>query len=433
MTGNKTKVSPKKGKDSVFTRLNKWLHLWLGLISGIIVFIVCVTACIWVFNEEITGLLEPETKVDQQQKPVLMPSQLSAIAHKRFPDKKIAYAQYQQGRTIKLNLKGQKEQGRRGGGTTLNINPYTGEVVSTKVHKKGEVDFFRFILNGHRFLWLPYQIGRPIVNYGTMVFVVLLITGLIWWYPKKWNKSTRDKSFKIKWNASFKRVNLDLHNVLGFYALIFLLFIALTGMVYGISWYSKGLYWVTTGGEKLTESKRVESDSLQLGKHFTPEQAMDLAWQQVIARHPESEGFYYNFPDTAKAKSTIDITVYPSKGQFYNFQSYTFDQHTLKEFKGEGLYERPYEEASVGGKLRRMNYDIHVGSILGFPGKVMAFLAALIGASLPITGFLIWYGRKFKKKATKKSPAPVGAKQPGEVIRPRAKFPVPSRTEKILE
>ena len=45
-----------------------------------------------------------------------------------------------------------------------------------------------------------------------------------------------------------------------------------------------------------------------------------------------------------------------------------------------------------------MNYDIHVGSILGFPGKVMAFLASLIGASLPITGFLVWYGRKFKKR-----------------------------------
>lgn len=432
-TGTQTKVSPKKGKDSVFTRLNKWLHLWLGLISGVIVFIVCVTGCIWVFNEEITGLLEPETKVAQQQKPVIMPSKLSAIAHQLYPEKVPSYAQYQQGRTISLNLKGKNEQGRRGGGTTLNINPYTGEVVSKTVHKKGEVDFFRFILNGHRFLWLPYQIGRPIVNYGTMVFVVLLITGLIWWYPKKWNKSTRDKSFKIKWDASFKRLNLDLHNVLGFYSLIFLLFIALTGMVYGISWYSKGLYWVTTGGEKLAEFKRFESDSLQAGKRYTPEQAMDLAWQKVIAKNPESEGFYYNFPDTSKAKSTIGITVYPTKGQFYNNQSYTFDQHTLEEFKREGLYGMPYEKASVGGKLRRMNYDIHVGSILGFPGKVMAFLAALIGASLPITGFLIWYGRKFKKKAPKKTPVAAGAKQPGEVIRPRAKFPVPGRTENALE
>lgn len=401
MTATRNIPVKKKSKDSLFTRINKWLHLWLGLASGIIVLIVCLTGCIWVFNEEITGLMEPETKVERQDKPVLTPAQLTAIAAKLYPDKVPAYANYQQGRTINLNLKTVGEKGRRGGGTQLKINPYTGEVVSTVVHKKGETDFFRFILNGHRFLWMPYEIGRPIVNYGTMVFVVLLITGLIWWYPKKWNKSTRDKSFKIKWGASFKRVNLDLHNVLGFYSLLFLLAIALTGMVYGIKWYSEGLYWVTSGGETLAEYKRLESDSLQANKHYTPVQAMDLAWNKVIAKHPKSAGFYYNFPDTAEAKAAINITVYPSPGQFYNSEGYTFDQHTLQELKREDVYSISYAEAGFGGKLRKMNYDIHVGSILGFPGKVLAFLAALIGASLPITGFLIWYGRKFKKKGKK--------------------------------
>jgi uncharacterized iron-regulated membrane protein len=402
ISSNKYTKPRKKSKDSLFSRINKWLHLWLGLASGLIVLIVCITGCIWVFNEEITGLLEPETKVEKRSMPVLSPSQLSAVAKSLYPDKVISYAQYLQGRAVTVNLKSPNEQGRRGGGVTLKIDPYTGKVLKKEERKKGDTDFFRFILNGHRFLWLPFGIGRAIVNYGTLVFVILLITGMIWWYPKKWNKSTVNKSFKIKWGASFKRVNLDVHNVLGFYSLIFLLFIALTGMVYGISWYSEGLYWVTSGGKSLEGrgAGRIQSDSLQAIK-FTPEQAMDLAWQQVIARHPKSEGFYYAFPDTAKAKATIGITVYPTSGQFYNSQSYTFDQHTLKELKSKDIYSVAYAESGFGGKLRKMNYDIHVGSILGFPGKVLAFLATLIGASLPITGFLIWYGRKFKKKAPK--------------------------------
>jgi uncharacterized iron-regulated membrane protein len=404
-SSNKNSSPKKKSKDSLFTRINKWLHLWLGLASGVIVLIVCITGCIWVFNEEITGLLEPETNVAKQNMPVLTPSQLSSVAKKEFPEKTISYAQYLQGRTITVNLKNPNEQGRRGGGVTLKLNPYTGEVIKKEVRKKGETDFFRVILNGHRFLWLPFAIGRPIVNYGTLVFVILLITGMIWWYPKKWNKSTVDKSFKIKWGASFKRVNLDIHNVLGFYSLILLLFIALTGMVYGISWYSEGLYWVTTGGKTLEGrggGRRLQSDSLQAGR-FSPEQAMDLAWLKVISKHPKSEGFYYAFPDTARAKATIGITVYPTAGQFYNSLSYTFDQHTVKELKNSDIYAVAYAESDFGGKLRKMNYDIHVGSILGFPGKVLAFLASLIGASLPVTGFLIWYGRKFKKKKGDKS------------------------------
>lgn len=402
MTG-KNPPFKKKKKDSLFNRINKWLHLWLGLVSGIIVLVVCLTGCIWVFHEEITGLMHPETKVEKQENPVILPSKLIEVAGKVHPDKVASAAYYQQGRAIELTLKSPNEQGRRGGGTILNVNPYTGEVISQVVHKKGEVDFFRFILNGHRFLWMPVEIGRPIVNYGTLVFVILLITGLIWWYPKKWNKSTTDKSFKIKWGASFKRLNIDLHNVLGFYSLLFLLAIALTGMVYGIKWYSEGLYWVTTGGESLGEYKRLESDSLQANKYYTPARAMDLAWNKVIAKHPKSQGFYYNFPDTSKAKTSIGITVYPNAGQFYNNQAYTFDQHTVAELKKDDIYSASFEEVGAGGKLRKMNYDIHVGSILGFPGKVLAFLATLIGGSLPVTGFLIWYNRKFKKKKGKKA------------------------------
>ncbi len=237
MMAQKQQTSPKrKQKDSLFKRINNWLHLWLGLISGVIVFIVCITGCIWVFNEEITGLLEPENKVEWQDKPVLTPSQLTAVAAKLYPDKVPSYANYRLGEVINLGLKDKVAKkgrpqggGRRDVAVMLKINPYTGEVISNEVRKPGETDFFRFILNGHRFLWMPVEIGRPIVNYGTLVFVILLITGLIWWYPKKWNKSTRDKSFKIKWGASFKRVNLDLHNVLGFYALFSLRLLPLPG------------------------------------------------------------------------------------------------------------------------------------------------------------------------------------------------------------
>lgn len=71
VTGTKQNLQKKKKTDSLFTRINKWLHLWLGLASGVIVLIVCITACIWVFNEEITALLEPETKVEKQDKAVL--------------------------------------------------------------------------------------------------------------------------------------------------------------------------------------------------------------------------------------------------------------------------------------------------------------------------------------------------------------------------
>ncbi|WP_221391130.1 PepSY domain-containing protein [Dyadobacter sp. NIV53] len=412
---------------TTFKKINNWLHLWLGLISGIVVLIVCITGCVWVFNEEIEGLLNPETNIEWQDKPVILPSRIMQIAAVEQPGVRVSYAIYQQGRTVNVSL-GE----RRGSNTMLKLDPYTGEVIRKEVHKEGETDFFRWVLNGHRFLWMPYEIGRPIVNYSTLVFVILLITGLVWWYPKKWTKSTTDKSFKIKWGASFKRVNLDLHNVLGFYSLLFLMAIAMTGMVYGIKWYSEGLYWVTSAGESLPDGREdAASDSLMANKFYTPQQAIDKAWNRVIAKYPKSEGFYYTFPDTSKAKTPIYVTVYPNKGQFYNHRGFIFDQHTLKELTQDKVYGALYEEASFGTKLRKMNYDIHVGSILGFPGKVLAFLVTLIGASLPVTGFLVWWGRKGfgrkNKKGRKNNPDTsakdlTGKADEGQIKKVRPKF-----------
>jgi len=48
----------------------------------------------------------------------------------------------------------------------------------------------------------------------------------------------------------------------------------------------------------------------------------------------------------------------------------------------------------AGEKFAAMSYDLHVGNVLGMPGKVLTFFISLISASLPITGFLIWWGRK---------------------------------------
>jgi len=35
--------------------------------------------------------------------------------------------------------------------------------------------------------------------------------------------------------------------------------------------------------------------------------------------------------------------------------------------------------------------------VFGIPGKIIMFLAGLIALSLPITGFLIWTGKRKKK------------------------------------
>lgn len=392
------KKSPgSRSKKSFLRRLNEWLHLWLGLASGLVVFVVCITGAVWVLNEEITYLLNPAIRAETLDQPVLTPSQVLAIAAREYPDKQAAYAYYQQGTAIRLGVGSGKGKEMH----TLFLNPYNGKIQGRETQQKGETGFFEWILLGHRHLWLPPDIGKPLVNYGTLVFVILLVTGLIWWYPAKWTGSAGKKSFTIKWNAGWKRLNLDFHNVLGFYSLLILLVLALSGMVFGITWYSRGLYWVTSGGDSEPEWKRVSSDTTQHSR-YTYNEALDLVWNRMIKQNASAGGFYYAFPDSTQAKSTISIRTYPSPGKFYDVARHTYDRHTLKRLEFYEVFDKSFEASSTGAKIRRMNYDIHIGSILGLPGKILAGLCSLIGASLPLTGFIIWWNRKgFGKKKSR--------------------------------
>ncbi|WP_291139779.1 PepSY domain-containing protein, partial [Flavobacterium sp. UBA7663] len=43
------------------------------------------------------------------------------------------------------------------------------------------------------------------------------------------------------------------------------------------------------------------------------------------------------------------------------------------------------------------NYDIHIGAIFGIWSKILALIISLVCASLPVTGFFIWWGKRNKK------------------------------------
>ena len=88
--------------------------------------------------------------------------------------------------------------------------------------------------------------------------------------------------------------------------------------------------------------------------------------------------------------------VYIENGGNFDRINLQFDQYS-----GQLLNKKTYADKNNGEKIRSLNYAIHSGGILGLPGKILAFFASLISASLPVTGFYIWWGRNNKKKKAK--------------------------------
>lgn len=367
------------------------VHLWLGLTSGLIVFIIAITGCIYAFQAEIQELTQPFRFVEAKDQALMPPSSLKAIAEEVLPGKKIHAVLYAgKGKAAQVIFYSVEPEYY----DVIYLDPYTGKILKVK---DMEADFFNFILDGHFYLWLPHAIGQPVVATATLVFVAMLITGIILWWPK--NKSGAKQRFTIKWSARWRRKNYDLHNVLGFYVSWIAIILAATGLVWGFEWFANGLH-AAVGGEKSLVYTDPVSDTTATYAGNMP--AIDKVWHVMRKEYPAAQVIEVHIPETTSA--SIAANANPDGDTYYQTDYRYFDQYTLKELSVDHIYSR-YAEASAADKLLRMNYDIHTGAVLGLPGKILAFFAGLICASLPVTGVYIWWGRKSKKESKLKRKA----------------------------
>ena len=370
------------------------LHLWLGLLSGIIVFIVSVTGCLYVFHEEITTWLRkdaiyadkdtgtkrlPQEKLLQAAQQAFPPGEtISWFNIYNNPEKNQVFFSYKNnpdGLTYFTNIDHYN---------AVFVNPYSGKIEGVYNEK---TDFFNVVKFLHWSLLFKTSIGQPIVGWATLIFVVLLITGLVLWWPKSF-KSARNL-FRIKWKKTtgiYKKF-YDLHNVLGFWGLAGLLIISLTGMVWAFGWFQGLVYVAASGTTTPPERLRAESDlqALQI------EQPLNEAFHESLKLHDDAAAFRFTLPQDSAG--IINVYVQQKEGLYYQSHQLQFDRYT-----GELLAKRNHEEKNAGEKLITANYDIHTGAILGMPGKILAFILSLIAASLPVTGFMMWWKRTKKRK-----------------------------------
>lgn len=373
------------------------LHLWLGMASGLIVLILSVTGCIYVFSVEITEALRNDVMyVSETNQPTIPVSKLWDDIQKKIGDQIILS-------NVKISNNPEKawifgcykgnEDALTYFGTidyyqSIYVNPYSGEILA--VYDE-EMDFFNIVKFIHWSLLLKTEIGQLVVGWSTFIFVIMLITGIILWWPK--NKAARKQRFKFQWKETtqWKRKNYDIHNIFGFYIATIALIIAFTGMVWAFTWFQAIVYVAGSGTTTPPEIIAKKADA-SLPKILN---AMEVALEKTKIAYPKADAFSMSKP--ADTLATIDTYVQQNENTYYVAHQMRFDQKT-----GEVLLNRNHNDKNFGERLITANYDIHVGAILGIPGKIIAFIASFICGMLPVTGFLIWYGRTFKKSKAKK-------------------------------
>lgn len=360
-----------------FKNTIRQIHLWLGLASGLIVFIVSITGFLYVFEEEIRDFSQKEyLHVPVQEKPFIGLKTIIENYERLEPKQKITALKINKeepNAAVEISTKKKK---------TYYFNPYDGSLVNQQ-----NSDWLDTVLEIHRTLLLG-EFGEFIQGWSVVIFIIMLITGLILWFPNQ--RRLLKQSLKIKWSGSFKRVNFDLHQVLGFYASIFLLLIAFSGTYFRYDTVKKGVSLVTgttlRKGDEVLSKEKIDSTTIPV--------RYNTIYESANSKYPGATSISFSIRKTGELRLRM---TYPNTWA-RNQNTIFFDGKT-----GQMLRTKLYKDNNAADIYEASNHDLHTGVFFGFIGKIIWSLVSLIGASLPITGFIIWWkkGKKSKSKKVK--------------------------------
>jgi uncharacterized iron-regulated membrane protein len=323
-------------------------------------------------------------------------SQLQDVVRTAYPKSKVnsirVYADPSRSAEFNITLPGkQAAQETKGGppprqpGATLFVNPYTGQILEQYSYR--ETAFFqvfalhRWLLGGEK------SVGKYIVGISTIIFLFILITGIILWWPK--NKAILLRRLKIKKDANWKRINHDFHLVFGFYSSIFLFIFAFTGLAWSFEWFNEGIYKVTNS--PLKPPPPPTSAYTGAASTISPDKAL------ASGRSTYTNAVYYNISIPKDSAEAVTVSALSKDAPH---ESAT-DALYLDQYSGAVLGRMPFGERSLGARVRSSFKPIHTGSIGGTPTKILAFIVCLLGVTFPITGFIMWRNRVSKKNKVK--------------------------------
>lgn len=376
--------------EEIMKKIFRQIHLWLSVPFGLIIALICFSGAMLVFENEVVELTRHELyyvkkvetvplSVDRllEEVELTLPDSVSVTGISIFPDPE---------RTWQVNLS-------RPHRASMYVDPYTGEI-------KGKYErpaFFVTMFRLHRWLLDSMRAedgvfwGKMIVGFSTLLFVVVLISGIVIWWPR--TRKALKNSLSISVGRGFRRFWYDLHVAGGMYALLFLLAMALTGLTWSFGWYRTGFYKVfgvevQQGGAHGGAALRGGRGSGQSGKNVSHSSSY-VCWQQVY------EQLALNNPGY-KQITLSDGVANVSFNTFGNQRA--SDRYTFNPRSGKIDEVVLYKDAEKAGKIRGWIYSVHVGSWGGILTRLLTFIAALIGATLPLTGYYLWIKRSWRKK-----------------------------------
>jgi uncharacterized iron-regulated membrane protein len=364
-----------------------WLHLFCGVIAGIVVLIMSITGVALTYQKQMTAW------ADQRLYKIPAPANAAPLSTELLLQnfQKARPASYPMSITLSSNPEIAASIA-TGPNEIIFVNPYTGEILGTG--SQSVRTFFKVTTDWHRWLALTGEnrgIGKAVTGVCNLAFLLLVITGLYLWWPQKWTLGIFRTLAWFRLGVSGKARDSNWHYVFGFWCLIPLFFIVISGVVISYAWASSLVFQLTgskvvfkggpPGGKK--------PGPMGMNRERSPLQVEGLDALMSSVRNYTANWKTITFQLPGVVDKTASFTVDIGSGVRPQ------DKFTLILDKSSAQVVRAekFENMDRGLRARIWLRFVHTGEFYGFLGQTIAGIASLAGVLLVWTGIALTFRR----------------------------------------
>jgi vanillate O-demethylase ferredoxin subunit len=361
-------------------------HLWTGITVGLVFMVVALSGAALIFRTKLERALDPQRFMVTPGDHRLPIDDLVARAKAAHPGPEFLSVRFWSDPTAPFTaLFSDKKY--------VHLNPYTGAVLGVRA-RYGEG--FGWIEGLHKYLLLEPGLGENVNGTFAFIFVALLSTGIVLWWPATRRALVAGLTFNRK--LSGRPWNLNLHKTIGIYAALVLSFSALSGIP--ISFESTRAVL-----DAITFSKRDELPVAVPGQKI-PFAGFDAAERQINYLMPNARETYIPLPK----KGLVASYAIAADAPHPNARSYVY----LDPAANVARYT-PFAQASAGYRLYYWMLSLHTAVTGGWVVQLLLLFATLSVPVLAWTGVASYLRRKARVRApihtpSLRNPEPVSAK-----------------------
>ncbi|MEW6641595.1 MAG: PepSY-associated TM helix domain-containing protein [Pseudomonadota bacterium] len=358
------------------------VHSIIGLVLALVLAVVGITGATMSFEDEIVAALNRGlTHVEPRQAPMLTPDQLIAGLQAPYNLDKVSAVTMTGDAATAVHLRfARTGEGARP--SSVYVDPYDGRVLGSP---RGE-DFFSTVRKLHRWLLLPGDgngYGRTITGMTALGLITMLISGVV----LRWPRRARSVKAWLKPELALRGRGLyrSLHTVVGTWVLPVYLVMTLTGLWYSFAWYKDGARWLlarpsaTAAPMQKKPPRGAAADAEALG--------FDRAWSTVLH---EQGGRFATAQLTLQAGGVVRVRSWARDASLESVR----DEFRIDAASGRLVSSEIYADKTLGERALAGVLDIHRGSVLGWPGRLLFMLAAALMPLFVVTGLLLYLSRR---------------------------------------